>query len=220
MCYKLFKRDFRFRFTHNKILNRSLKAAILTLLFSMGIPFIWGMEFLLELLPPLKQFRSLGRFAWIFYYVFTVFTAYTVYLWFRTLAIKNKPIFIVILMAGVVGLWTTEVFIHFSQINKRLMLTDNYFSDTSTDYVQILEDNGFTPNEFQAILSLPYFHIGSEKMAIHRNGIAFVNAAAVSYSTGLPMIQSHMSRASISQSNKQIQLLSNEQIKKEILNDF
>ena len=74
-------------FFPNKALNLYLAAALLVLLFSMCIPFKWGLGFLTELIPPLKQFRCLGRFAWIFYYVFTVFTAtylYTLYRVFRS----------------------------------------------------------------------------------------------------------------------------------------
>ena len=35
-----------------------------------------GLEFLLDYLGVVKQFRSEGRFAWIFYYVFSVFSVY------------------------------------------------------------------------------------------------------------------------------------------------
>jgi len=217
---KLFKGDFRLQFTQHRELNRSLKAAILVLLFSMGIPFIWGMEFLLELLPPLKQFRSLGRFAWVFFYVFSVFTAYTIYLWFRRFTIKNKPVLATALVIGVICGWAVEDAIHLRETNRRFQPVENYFSNTSIDIIKTLEDQGYTTDEFQAILAVPYFHIGSEKLGIHRDGIAFVKAAQVSQQTGLPLIQSHLSRASTSQTTKAVQLLSDTLIPKEILKEL
>ena len=54
-------------------------SAILILLFSMCIPFKYGFNFLLDILPPVKQFRALGRFSWIFYYVFTIYAAWFFY---------------------------------------------------------------------------------------------------------------------------------------------
>lgn len=217
---KLFKGDRRLQFTQVKWLNRSLKAAVLTLLFALGIPFIWGMEFLLDLLPPLKQFRSLGRFAWIFYYVFTVFTAYTIYLWFRRFTIKNKPLYTIILLVAVIGFWTLESIIHFRETNSLLSPTQNYLSNASNDLLKKIENQGYTPDEFQGILSFPYFHIGSEKLSIHRDQKSFESAVKVSVKTGLPMLQAQMSRTSINQTAQLVQLLSDSLVPKQIINQL
>ncbi|MBN1821458.1 MAG: hypothetical protein JW833_12110, partial [Prolixibacteraceae bacterium] len=53
-------------FAPGKKMNSFFFAAILVLLFAMCIPFKYGFGFLLDLLPPIKQFRALGRFTWIF----------------------------------------------------------------------------------------------------------------------------------------------------------
>lgn len=217
---KVFKGDRRFRLTQVRWLNQSLKAAVLTLLFSLGIPFIWGMEFLLEILPPLKQFRSLGRFAWIFYYVFTVFTAYTIYLWFRTFTIKNKPVFTIGLLVIAIGIYAVESHIHLRETKSQFNPVENYLSNASNDLLKTIENQGYVPNEFQAILSLPYFHIGSEKLTIHRDGKAFESAVKVSSKTGLPMIQVQMSRTSNSQTAQLVQLLSDSLIPKEIISQL
>ena len=45
-------------------------AAFVLLVFAHGIPFtINGFAFLLDYAGPIRQFRSVGRFAWVFYYV-------------------------------------------------------------------------------------------------------------------------------------------------------
>ncbi|NND35115.1 MAG: hypothetical protein HKN76_21190, partial [Saprospiraceae bacterium] len=65
-------------------------ASGIVLLFSMCIPFKWGLQFLTELIPPLKQFRALGRFSWIFFYVVNVSAAWTFFHLFNQLR-KSAP---------------------------------------------------------------------------------------------------------------------------------
>jgi hypothetical protein len=59
-------------FFANKSLNLALLASIFVLLFAMGLPFKW-MPSLLDYLNPIKAFRATGRFAWIFFFVYSVF---------------------------------------------------------------------------------------------------------------------------------------------------
>ncbi|HET8963029.1 MAG TPA: hypothetical protein VFM99_03985, partial [Chitinophagales bacterium] len=54
-------------------------AAILVLCFALGLPFIWGFDEWIEKIPIIRQFRSPGRFAWIFYYVVNVYAIYVFY---------------------------------------------------------------------------------------------------------------------------------------------
>ncbi|NPA67051.1 MAG: hypothetical protein GXO50_00415, partial [Chlorobi bacterium] len=59
-------------FIENKNLQIIILASILTLLFSMALPFRAGLRFITDWIPLIKQFRSVGRFAWIFYCVITI----------------------------------------------------------------------------------------------------------------------------------------------------
>lgn len=201
-------------------LNRYLIAGTLILLFSMAIPFKWNMEFLLELVPPLKQFRSIGRFAWIFYYVFTVYSAFVIFILLRSYSIKNKPVVAIFIFTVFVGIWSTEVYIHLNQITKRAFNINNVFQLPEENLMTLIEERGYQPSEFQAIMSFPYFAIGSEKMSIHKSNLAMQNAFLASYKTGLPIIQNHLSRTSVSQSLQLIQLLSDTLIKKELLHQL
>ncbi|PHR26241.1 MAG: hypothetical protein COA38_15410, partial [Fluviicola sp.] len=54
--------------TNNADLNMLFLTSILVLLFSFGFPFIFKLQFLVEYLGPLKQFRSIARFSWVFYF--------------------------------------------------------------------------------------------------------------------------------------------------------
>jgi len=55
--------------------------AIAALLIAMGVPFIWNMRSLLNYLSIFKQFRALGRFSWIFYYITAIYVALIIKNW-------------------------------------------------------------------------------------------------------------------------------------------
>ncbi|MCH8903048.1 MAG: hypothetical protein IIA45_03940, partial [Bacteroidetes bacterium] len=200
-------------------------SSILILLFSMGYPFKFHMESLLDYLGPLKQFRSLGRFAWIFYYVFTVFTAVQLHRYIRVyLTHKNKTIGMV--LASVFLLfWTFESGVHLNENVQDLAIhkfkgSSNAFLNSSFNYKDILETAGYSTSDFQAILPLPYFLVGSEKFDIQRSTAAAVQSMLASYHTRLPVATGKMSRTSLSQSLKLTQLISHEHIEKQILRDY
>ena len=66
------------KFANQPTLNATLWASILLLILSFALPFIW-FGFLLDWVPQLRQFRSLGRFSWAFYYVYGVYMACLLY---------------------------------------------------------------------------------------------------------------------------------------------
>ncbi len=64
------------------ILRASIPAAFLALLIAFGFPF--RIPVVEAVLPDqLRQFRVLGRFIWVFYYLFMAAAAYLVYAWYR-----------------------------------------------------------------------------------------------------------------------------------------
>ena len=73
------------------LLGSFLVAGIISLFFAFGIPLRW-MEWLVDLLSPVKQFRSLGRFAWPFYYTFALTGAYLLSQYLRNSS-EDKLIF-------------------------------------------------------------------------------------------------------------------------------
>jgi hypothetical protein len=209
-----------FQITNNSILNRSVGASILVLLFAMGVPFVWGMEFILDWISPLKQFRSLGRFAWVFYYILTVYTIRYCYLVFRTINIKKLKTLAISLMCGFAVFWAIE---GHSNLRNR---ADTYKracranGEAEIDYTSLLKQHGTNIYDFQSILFFPYSHTGSEKLGIHRSDISLQQAVYCSYKTGIPIISTFTSRTSLSQSLKLIQLLSHPALEKDVLNDL
>lgn len=204
-------------------LRVSFWASVLVLLFAMAIPFQWFPDSVLGFLGPLRQFRSLGRFAWIFYYPFTVLAVYSLYRLYRLMRMRNlKPLALWILLVAA-GFWTLEMAIHVKMHadGTRNHLGDNVFANDEPDFGQWLEEAGRSPDEFQAVLPVPVFNIGSEKYVSRwQSGPTTARIFKMAYDLSLPMACGMMSRTSIDQSNQLVQLMSSGWIEKEILDQY
>ena len=206
-----------------KGMGNSLLAASLVLCFAMGIPFIWGLEFLPEYLGPLKQFRSLGRFAWVFYYVFTTYAAWYVYLIFRRVRQKGLQPFAYGILAVALCFWGWEAAIHLQAHTSAIKAhrNSNALKHDRTNYLTALDSAGVSIDDFQAILPIPAFQIGSDKFVPRFVTKTILGRSfKLSYDTGLPLLTGAMARTPLSHTKKLIQVLSNKHISKEILEDL
>ncbi len=186
----------------------------------MCIPFKWGLGFLTELLPLLKQFRCLGRFSWIFYYVFTVFTATYLYSLYRVLRRKGYRI------TGhgdpsdhpfVLG---TGGRLKDTQQYPRIFNQNELLADKAINLEEILKAAGKSSEEFQGIFFLPFANTCGDKLQFERGLDAFSEAMSCSMQTGIPIIQSYSPRISLSQAMSSIQLLADSSIYKQRVNDM
>ncbi len=192
-------------------LQVSLWAAFLVLLPAMAIPFKWYPE-MLEYLGPIRQFRSLGRAAWVFYYVWMVFSAWYLYAlmrYFRQQARGSRLGQVgVILLSFCVLSWTLEAWILVKvKADNIRSWPRNQLVEWDTDFVGRLAENGYQPEDFQAILALPYFHHGSEKLVWQTylsNKVGF----GLALDTGLPLVQTIAARASVAHTLEALQLTS------------
>lgn len=158
-----------------------------------------------DALPPLRQFRVLARFGWVAYYAWTLAFAACIGLHIRRMA---KPEFRFAATAVLLFLWGTDAFFHtrpvFSRIHQPI---DGIYLQTEEDYNWLLKKGGYGASDFQSILALPYFHVGSEQFQI--SGTTQIQNAAWSASiqTGLPLHNVDLSRQSYVQTLLQLQLL-------------
>jgi len=198
----------------------ALWTAIFILLFSMSYPFYWRLEWLLDYLSYLKQFRSLGRFAWVFYYVFSVYAVYYLFLIYRMLRIHRLRAFAISFLLILLSLSSFDVvarLTHYRRMVYENKTAEAFFSPDN--YSEWLLQSGYSPNDFQAILPLPFFNIGSEKILVGREASAY-EAFRASYNTGIPIATCMMSRTSISKAMKTAQLLADSLIEKQVLKDY
>ena len=192
-------------------------SSVVVLLFSMAIPFKWGLEFIADQISFLRQFRSPGRFAWAFYYVAAVFAIKYLYQFFIWL--KNKGLIktAIAITFSAALLWGTEDFFRLKTIEQIVEPGfKNYMLVNENNLSALLNKGGEYAQNYQALLALPFFHVGSEKFSIDQGGVTSY-AMRASLQWQLPMMNVMMSRTSLEQSCETVQLLSDSMIEKTIL---
>ncbi len=174
-------------------------AGVIIVLFSFGHPFnIPGLEGLLSFSGPIKQFRSIGRFAWVFFYVINIVAF--LWLYHATLSKSFQPW----IMSAAIALLGFEAW-HFNKV-----------PDLKLDEIEEFRPgNAFTDipgidfSRYQAILTVPYFNIGSDNLgAFGSDGFILQKALTLGLQTGLPTTSAMLTRSSISQTIQQFQLIS------------
>ncbi|MCB9233851.1 MAG: hypothetical protein H6581_19495 [Bacteroidia bacterium] len=210
---RIFRRQFR-RLLRPGIhlwLNVSVLGAIAVMLFSQRYPFV---KFLIEAvdhIPYMNQFRSIGRFAWVFYYIWTVYACYLSWLAFRRLRPGRLRRFALLVPLVTVGIFMVEGGLWNKFIRQKALQRQEIpeLHDPSHALPLNAWQNELNPQDYSAIMVLPYFHLGSENFAIDNEG-AVLPAFNASLSTGLPLLNVMMSRTSMSQTWSEIQLISEE----------
>ncbi len=204
----------------NRDLNLYLAASVIVLIFSMCIPFKWGLGFLTNILPPLKQFRCLGRFSWIFYYVFTVFTATYLYYLYRIARKKGYGTPALALLLIILAYWGIESASMIRSSTKRIFNKNDILSTSGGDVQAILGEAGKNAEEFQGIFFLPFANTCGDKLQFEKGLGAFSEAMRCSDQTGIPIIQSFSPRLSYAHAMSSIQLLADSSIYKQRVQDM
>ncbi len=179
-------------------------AAFALLLFSFGIPFIIpGLEDMPYKLGQLGQLRSIGRFAWVFFYVINIIAFYALFYQFGK--IKKMPLKIA-MFALVLGAVNFEGFTFFFTQNKLGLIPHpelrDEFKRADNPWLDSID-----VSEYQAIIPLPYFHIGSENFWKVAYGKEIQRSLWASVQTGLPVTGSFLGRTSLSQTINQLELV-------------
>ena len=226
LFYLLFKlgsnliKKSRIKFFTDNQLNASIVGGFIILAVGMGKVHDIIPDSLLDLITPLKQIRSLGRFSWAFFYVFTAVIAissWKIFYHLYTVGKKNGAwIFagVVLLFGFFDSFFNVSYVSSFSGHRNRILIEDQSFPRNKVN------SRNFNIDDYQAIMVLPYVHVGSEKFSKITHGPVMNAAFEWSYKTGLPILNVMMSRTSLSQSLKNLQLLGSDYIEKPILKDL
>ena len=204
-------------FTNNKILDYLTGISFLVLLFSFGIPFIFGLDKLRQIAGPLGQLRGVARFGWLFYYTVNIVAFRYIYFKYFELNSKYKGKILAFFFVSVFA------FEAWSYSAKYQNILNNHMPETevqtSGSIANVLTNN-FEADNFQAILPLPYFNIGSESIWLEPKCESMQNSFIASMVTGLPNIGVMAARTSISQAYKNIALTLLPWKAYEVLNDY
>jgi len=206
-----------FSVTDNKLLNIFFWASFVGLLYSFGLPFILKLEFLIDYIGPLRQMRGIARFSWIFFYVMNIVSFYILWQWVKK---QKKHFFKYLMLIISLGFicydaWLNSKSQEFYLDNKIPVLDDWENKLPENKWVKDID-----PCAYQAIIPIPYFHIGSENYWIESKCDIAKYCFIVSLKTGLPTTGVMLGRTSISQSVKTIQLFLEPYKEIEIIDDF
>ena len=204
-CYRLIRLRYRliFSVTDHKVLNIFFWTSVFLLLVSFAKPFLNGHEEWLIHTGPLQQFRAVGRFAWIIFYVINVIIVYRLY----KVSQRNKYVSMAILFF-IPGVLLFDMYYNIRGQQDKL---NNRIVELEDENNMLPQDKwlkGFIAGNYQAILPLPYFHIGSENLARVPGDMEIINCSyIVSLKTGLPLMGVTSARVSLGQTAKMIPIV-------------
>lgn len=208
------------------VLPASLKQVfipgIITLLFAFGLFHSLGLAWLADYFLPIKQFRSLGRVAWIFYYVISVWTVFKLYGLYRLSKQSQHGRFAypaAVVLVTALFFWTLDSVVNIKFMKEQVLNQSATiaFSDT---YAEEWRNAGVILKDHEAILPLPMTLIGSEKIGLESGKQALKHAMIGSFSTGLPIVGGAMSRTSLKNTEMTAQLVADPLFPRDILHEM
>ena len=208
------RKGFHLKTFLKKELSLFIIAAYLILLFSFCFPlkFDW-MRWVTDLFGPLKQFRILGRFTWVFFYVFTVAAVVGIHHLYQKL--KNES-YTILFFSGIIFFVLEFAPAHYTHMT----ISDNKFLPEKVDANMNAVIDYVNQEDYDAILFLPFEHMSSENIMLLGQPKANYDAFLLSYHTNTPLVNSISSRMSLSEAIKVNNYFSPAFIEKELTYDF
>ncbi len=225
IIFKVKKTETKLLVGDNRFSSIWLFIAMASLLFGMGVPFVWNLDWIIDYLFMFKQFRTLGRFSWMFYYVITVYGVVVISKWYEYFIVKKNYFignFIIVLSIGIWG-WEANGYVQIiRQSAETAVLNYNtIFSKTEQNWTDYLHEHHIDRKDFQAILALPYYHVGTDKFWVGKDG-AFGLSLAIkaALQLKLPITDVNLSRSSWGQAAKQLKLFAGPYSEKTMLHEI
>lgn len=186
-------------------------------LISCGQPFaIPGLEFLLDYAGPFRQFRSIGRFSWAFYFSINVLAFSSFY--YLLAKWKNQPTAKVLLTCLLAVLLYEAYLFSKSRFN--------YAPDQLRQVETLVPGHKFTDlpeidfSRYQAIVPIPYYNVGSNNFGAAGGALTIQQSLILSYQTGLPVTGAMLTRSSRRQAYDQMQLVSEPYRRPKVFDDY
>lgn len=206
---------------HKNYLRGICFAAFATLIFGLGFPFsIKGFEWMVEYLGPFRQFRDVGRFTWVFYYAINILAFYI--LWNKSQRMQISEQWLSLIRSR-----SSEAARYFPAVAKwsltllpLLILCWEAFYFQRHKLVHTIPNLAQrskvvdSPNHwlnkvdfarFQALMPLPYYHMGSENVWVEPFFPLFEKVQYTALQTGVPDMGVFMSRTAVSRTVKSLQ---------------
>lgn len=190
---------------------------ILGALYACGIPYIYY-ENLTHYVGPLRQMRGLGRFAWLFFYAINIFAAW--YFYKAVLRLNNKWIKLAFCVVPLAILYY-DAYHHVKPVSDSIRNEIPALADRQNTREENKWISEINTREYQAIIPLPYFLLGSENLTQEpEHKEIFKQTYIASMKTGLPITAAVLSRTSLAQTAKNLCLITEPYRPLQILNDL
>lgn len=190
------------KISDNLMVTTLFWGSVASLLLSFSIPFNMGLAFLLDYLGPVQQLRALSRFSWTFFYLLNILVFYNISQ-FLSRKIYYKILSVIALVFLLYDGYL-NVKVYAPRLNNRV--------EELEDKMGIMPGNGWisvvSAADYQAILPFPYFHVGSENVWLDSKCDILKESLIVSLKSQLPSMGVFLSRTSLSQTYKSLELAS------------
>lgn len=218
-CRIKFRNEKKQAIIYDPLLRQLTWIGIFCLMFSMLFPFWWKLEKFLEYFQFIKQFRAIGRFAWIFYFIIGIVATYKIQ---QYITRKNLPKlvskFLIPLIFLSVPVWESkEYHLEIQQnANKYKNVFDaQYLSSDIQASLKLVNSKNY-----QAIIPFPYYYIGSDNYGKTANDSIYKLSKTLSFHLQMPIMASFLSRTSVSDSKKMMQITGLGLYPKPLINDI
>ncbi len=161
--------------------------------------------FITDFVPTIKQFRALGRFAWVCYYLLNIGMIIVLYRLFLHYKVKSKWA-LLFLLPSLFLLYEGTLFQN--NFSRFFLKNHNIFNEKllNNEIRNILKQ--LKNESFQAIIPLPFFHYGSDdfiKEPESQNSRYY--ATILAYHLQKPLVASNSGRTSITETRKIFEIL-------------
>ncbi len=203
-------------------LRISFLASVVVLLYAFGMPYTTGFWFILEWIPALQQIRAVARFSWVFFFVLNVLTVVALYHYLLKSNISKIAGYALLFIA--LAATFLEGKVYHDYYSGRFVKTSNYFQkDADTELNKEINKalEKIDTNSFQAILPLPYYHVGSGVYGRdHLDQEGFAESLVFSYQSGLPLVSVTLSRTSLTETKSLTRITAPPFVEKPVLENF
>ncbi len=181
----------------NKVFLGLALSSVFCVFLSFAFPFNYGLERLLYKLGPIQQFRGIGRFAFVAFYLINILLISL----FWKLPFSRKVVKWVF-ASSLIILMGSEAYTRINFMSKGIKNERNEMLRPGP--VAELESIDFSA--YQAMIPLPFFHVGSENIGATCDGALVRHIYDISAKTGLPTFAALASRTSLHQAFNNIAL--------------
>ncbi len=209
----------RLNLSNSSIWNILFPASLIILAFSFGFPFYLDLEWLLERLPFVEQFRAPGRFAWIFYFTLVPFAFVQLSRFTEFLNKRYSSIWPFLLPLICFGLFVAEGWIPQTGTAAKAKKNVNFLTRSDPfKILPILKTPDFKASA--AWITYPFFHFGTDYFYVNCSNNARNMAYSAAMLSGKPLVCSSNPRVSFNESFNILSLFSPDFVRRNVLNDF